>query len=363
MQFFMYQGAIRLVRQWLEGLFRDRPATRDFIRDGAGSDNFKPVLKQQILDDARRIYPSADESDRFALGIIEDSVRALTSESLRDIVDGLLADEPVSVPERAPQQTYQEARNTAMAIGHAPATPNLAVRYGDLQQGRWEPIKGEAALRFIVTKDERLEVKFVAPPRDYPQPSYDGLFDELRKRRPVAVMLFQLVIGLAIEIPGHVRVSLDHLIETLGWTVRNSGDRNAKRRMLLDWLRIFERLWVVGQRGGKYRDPDTRLMDLTINEAFIRLTGLGTVTDSEGEQQPVEVFFVAGPWLDRFRYNRKVLSSLRRLAEDSPHPIRETKRVLGTEYCVGAEPTVACGCSAGQGWPCWRDAPDHSAVC
>src|SRR5205807_5352857 len=69
-------------------------------------------------------------------------------------------------------------------------------------------------------------------------------------------------------------------------------------------------LTVHGKRPGKYRDRLTnQWFDLTSADALIKLTGTRGPTQLafDNSTPPVEVSWVAGPWLDRFRTDKRVL--------------------------------------------------------
>src|SRR5262249_35294566 len=79
---------------------------------------------------------------------------------------------------------------------------------------------------------------------------------------------------------------------------------------------------VHGKRPGKYRDRLTGAeLDLTSSDALIKVTGKRFQKDSHEDLQtreiPLEVHWVAGPWLDQWRGNSQVLhyfGDLRKIA-------------------------------------------------
>ena len=76
---------------------------------------------------------------------------------------------------------------------------------------------------------------------------------------------------------------------------------------------VFDGMKVIGQRPGKYRDPDTRrLLDLTSEDALIRVMGQRVSNDiltPDGRPMPLEITFAAGPWIERFKGNRQILTA------------------------------------------------------
>jgi hypothetical protein len=68
---------------------------------------------------------------------------------------------------------------------------------------------------------------------------------------------------------------------------------------------------VIGRRPGKYRDPDTReIIDLTSNDALIRITGRRDPAQLalDDSAPPLEVSYVAGPWIEQWKGNHQVLT-------------------------------------------------------
>ena len=215
------------------------------------------------------------------------------------------------LPDRIPQQTSQEVRSLAVAIsdGHTLT--------------RWEEVLGEVALRHVIA-DEPFQIKF-APGQALvawtgAALSEDTLRAELAKCDLDAVLLFYEALGSAIaNLEGgeslYVTVALDDLILALGWDKaarRNADERNKMRLKLWHWLMVFDGMKVIGQRPGKYRDPDTRqLLDLTSEDALLRVMGQRVseeIRTPDGRPMPLEVTFAAGPWVERFKGNRQILS-------------------------------------------------------
>lgn len=215
------------------------------------------------------------------------------------------------LPDRIPQQTSQEVRSLAVAIsdGHTLT--------------RWEEVLGEVALRHVIA-DEPFQVKFAPGPALMAWTgavlSEEVLREELAKCDLDAVLLFYETLGSAIAHLEsgeslYVTVSLDDLILALGWDKaarRNAEERNKLRLKLWHWLMVFDGMKVIGQRPGKYRDPDTRrLLDLTSEDALIRVMGQRVseeVRTPDGRPMPLEITFAAGPWVERFKGNRQILT-------------------------------------------------------
>lgn len=215
------------------------------------------------------------------------------------------------LPPTMRQWTFQEARTLAIAIADGPALR------------RWAEIAGEVALRHVVP-EEPLQTKF-APSALLSNwwglpPTYDGLRSELRDMGLPALLLLHVGLGLALE-STQVTVPIDTLISGIGWTPRSTTERTRMRQTIWRWLLVFDSLTVIGKRPGQYRDPKTKeIIDLRSVDALIRITGHREPVQPalDGSAPPLEVTFVAGPWLDQHRGNSQVLfyfGEIRRLAK------------------------------------------------
>jgi hypothetical protein len=108
-----------------------------------------------------------------------------------------------------------------------------------------------------------------------------------------------------------VTVSLDDLIRLVGWTPRSAKEREGMRREVWQRLKVIDGLTIHGLRPGRYRDPDTgQPIDLTSRDALFRITGtrLPAQGSFDPEQVPLEVTFVAGPFINEWRGNPQVLT-------------------------------------------------------
>ncbi len=216
------------------------------------------------------------------------------------------------LPQEIPQQTFPEAKAVAIAIAD-----------GRLLR-RWIPIPGEIALRHGV-KGAMLETKLLGSPLlDWlgrPNTT-DDLQNELRGLGLPAVLLLHVVIGGALEQHRvYVKVAIDELIKAIGWTPRSRQERQTQRCEIWRWLLMMDAMRVIGQRRGKYRDPDTReVTDTRIHDALIRV--MSTEEDStqlrfDGRQPPLTITYAPGPWIEQWRGRRDILwyfGDVRRLA-------------------------------------------------
>lgn len=150
--------------------------------------------------------------------------------------------------------------------------------------------------------------------------SEDDLREELRACDLDTVLLLYETLGIAVSQlesgeSSYVTLSLDDLIASLGWNKaarRNASERNRLRLRVWSWLLVFDSLRVIGQRPGRYRDPGTRqLLDLRSDDALIRIMGQRVsdeVKTPDGRPLPLEVTFAPGPWIERHRGNRQILT-------------------------------------------------------
>lgn len=225
--------------------------------------------------------------------------------------DGVARSKRLRLPDSIPQQTAQEVRTLAVAISDGRTLH------------RWEEVIGEVALRHVIP-DEPFQVKFVpgAALTSWTGADPDGNFlkEELIKFDLDAVLLFYETLGTAIAQLErgeslYVTLALDDLIYALGWDKaarRNSEERNRLRLRVWHWMMVFDGMKVLGQRNGRYRDPDTKqVLDLTSEDALIRVMGQRVTEDvrtPDGRPMPIEITFAAGPWIERFKGNRQILS-------------------------------------------------------
>ena len=271
-----------------------------------------------LIEVTAQLVEALERGDPTARGYVEDLIaryRELYGESaeasFRQAFDGVARAQRGRLPEVIPQQTSQEVRSLAVAIsdGHALA--------------RWEEVLGEVALRHVIT-GEPFQIKF-SPGSALLSWSRDSLTeetlrDELRACDLDTVLLLYETLGIAVAQlengeSSYVTLSLDDLIASLGWNKaarRNAGERNRLRLRIWSWLLLFDSLRVIGQRPGRYRDPGTRqLLDLRSDDALIRIMGQRVsdgVTTPDGRPLPLEVTFAPGPWIERHRGNRQILT-------------------------------------------------------
>ena len=218
------------------------------------------------------------------------------------------------LPARLPQQTFQEAKTIAVGLADGPALR------------RWTPIEGEVAWRHAA-RDAPLETKLVGTSLlgwlGLPN-TLDSLRAELQGAGLPAVLLLHVVLGAALDKilanRAHVTVAIDQLVGAIGWEPRSRAERLAMRHRVWRWLALYDAMQVVGRRDGRWRDPDTgEVLDLTSRDALIRITGRRDPAQLsfDAGTPPLEVSYVAGPWLEKFRGDRRVLAdfgNVRKLA-------------------------------------------------
>jgi len=189
----------------------------------------------------------------------------------------------------------------------------------------WCDIEGEVALRHAA-KGASLEVKLAGSPllEQFGLPiTLESLREELRSLRLTAVLLLHVLIGSALDNVEHGRLyvtaTLDELVAAIGWDPHSTAEREEMRRTIWRWMNLIESLVVIGQRRGRYRDPETRaILDLMSHDALIRIMGqMVPGCPPDPSRPPLEVTFAAGPWIERWQGRRDILSyfgEVRRLA-------------------------------------------------
>jgi hypothetical protein len=210
------------------------------------------------------------------------------------------------LPADLPQHTFPEAKVAAMALADGP------------RLRRWLPVEGELALRHHVSRRDPLETKLLGTPllEWLGMPStVEGLQDELRQLGLPAVLLLHVCLGAALEAASGqrlgVRHSIDEMIRAIGWQPRSRAERAAARRKVWRWMAVFSALQVVGKRAGRYKDPDTgEVYDLTSRSELLHI---GERLDPEQlsfdpGQPPVAITYNAGPWMQKWAGNHRVLT-------------------------------------------------------
>lgn len=223
-----------------------------------------------------------------------------------------LRPQPKPLEEEVGQPTMHEAREMAIAISDGRTLSH------------WESIASEvgAALRHVLP-GEPFQIRL--SPSAACMAWHKGLVSEDNLRELLsgfdldAVFLFHTVLGSCIqqlrEGELYLTVSLDELITGIGWgkaARRNSGERNRLRAIIWSWMLTFDGMEVVGTRAGHYRDPESReLLDLSSEDAMFRIMSRrmnpGTTTP-DGRQIPLTVTVAPGPWVQKWKNNRQILS-------------------------------------------------------
>src|SRR4051794_28209586 len=130
-----YAGSTAFVQLLLELLLRDRPEISVSLRSAARAEAVKPEVLRLLLEAEERFYHRSDPHGSLVLDIVEQSIQELSPPALLEIVDRLLGTGPVDVPPELPQQTFPEARKTAIALAHGRSTTETVNRWGT-----WERI-------------------------------------------------------------------------------------------------------------------------------------------------------------------------------------------------------------------------------
>ena len=210
------------------------------------------------------------------------------------------------LPTDLPQHTFPEAKVAAMALADGP------------RLRRWLPVEGELALRHRVSEREPLQTKLRgAPLLDWlgmPH-TLEGLQEELRQLGLPAVLLLHVCLGAALESASDkrlfVRHSIDEMVRAIGWQPRSREERADARRKVWRWMAVFSALQVIGKRAGRYKDPDTGdAYDLTSRSELLHIAERldAEQLSYDPGQPPVAITYNAGPWIQQWRGNHRVLS-------------------------------------------------------
>lgn len=211
--------------------------------------------------------------------------------------------EKLDPPSSLPQPTFTEMRYASIAIA-------------DGKTGRgWSSVPGELAL--IHRADGELHhAKFTVKPElnwwGEATVTHEHLREQLKTLEPAGVLCMQIITAWAIE-QDRVTVTLNDIIKLIGWTPRSTAEREEMQRKVWIWLELFNGITIHGKRPGTYRDPLTKKnIDLTSSDAFIAIVGRRDAQHGQytfdKERPPVEVSWVAGPWVDAHRHSRNILT-------------------------------------------------------
>lgn len=215
---------------------------------------------------------------------------------------------PVVLPRQIPQYTFMEARNLAVAIADGPSRIHWRER---LEDAALEHVMPRQPVRVRLANAELVE-----NPDDLRE-TYRAMSAQLRGFDLSTVLLLHVAIEVVLSNPGKP-VLVDDLIRAIGWAPRSTVERTAMREQIWEWVQAFDAMSVHGRRPGIYVDPVTKKsLDLTSEDALIRVIGKRFEAGRPGSP-PVEVTWVAGPWLDSFRGNSGVLQhfgDIRKIAE------------------------------------------------
>lgn len=266
----------------------DLAELREEVRRAAGP--------SRLFDPAAPVDKAATAAYSAALDALRDGVVALFRH-------GTAPRRRRHLPRSLAQATFPEAKATSRALADAAHLRG------------WEPLTlGELAMRWSSPGDP-LQVRFdaerLAKWWDIPRDVTD-LQALLRQLGFHAMVLFNVVVALVSSDNGVCDLTLDDLIERIGWVPHSRQERDEMRRQVWLWLNAFAATAVIGARRGKWRDPDTRkLRDMATSDPLLSLSvpevdGVQLSLDP-GNPPPVVTLYAAGI-LARFRGDRRVLS-------------------------------------------------------
>lgn len=215
-----------------------------------------------------------------------------------------------ALPSTLPQQTFAELKAVTVAYADAPAFRNWRGCEGEIDLVHEVP---GAALYIRLTGTEFL--------RDRGLPcTMEALIAEVQRTGFPAALLFNLLVGWLLQKNvGGIEADIDDLIEGIGWKPHDEAERMAMRRRVWGWMIVFDRTMVIGVRRGRYRDREGRILDLTSHDSLIRITGVDRESGAGAYDAvpPQIIGWTTGRWLEKFLWNRQVLTDfgdLRRLA-------------------------------------------------
>jgi len=208
------------------------------------------------------------------------------------------------IPARQAQQTNQMTRTMNVALGDAP------------KMNRWQVVEGEIALRHVIPEwplQTLLKAGQALSWWGRPE-STEALQEELKQLGIDSVFLANVLTGLSLQ-EGQVTIAMDEMIRALGRgpeARRGPAYRARVEREVWRSVLIFDALAIVGIPIGRYKSRDTKqVVDVGLSgvEAIIKITSItpGQVS-SDGSAPPAYFSYVCGPWIERMRGNRQILT-------------------------------------------------------
>lgn len=291
-----YEAANGHLLEWLAPTLNARPDLKADLVGVVGGDQLRPTLTNAINSDSRLRH------DVEKASLVIEAVESLSPDRLSEIIRELVPEAGLTEPLVHPQQTFEEAKDTAIAISD---------HRDEHRRMEWRSISGEASFWRVFPNG--LELKFVPSPH-WPEGegrSPESIFSVLSECDQRTVICFHFVLGTVIRHSGPPTIRLDDLLTQLRLVPRSAAQRSEMRTTVWRWLLVFDSMWVVGQRNGVYRDPLTKeRLDLRSEDALVKITGLRRVQGESDDVAPIEVMLIAGPWLRRLRSYRHVLPNI-----------------------------------------------------
>jgi hypothetical protein len=287
-EYIFYAGEYATIRELIYDLVRYDNRVKERLKLAMDSPDIATRLHSVIEGAA----PRRSETVLSALAALP----RMSAADLSQIVSDLFRDRYV-IPERMPQWTFQEARNTCFALAQ-----------GRVDGSLWQPVPGELAVCYRCEGDP-LEVKFVPSTWFRDITSINRIHKVLTSTelKLEAVLVFQILLNAVID-EGEVTLELDSIIQCLGWKQDSHDEKVAVRGRLWRWICIFDSLHVIGRRRGFIKveglPSDGRLLE--IENALWEMGKF----ESTFKTPPIDVILKPGEWLNRFRKNRSVLPNI-----------------------------------------------------
>lgn len=219
-----------------------------------------------------------------------------------------------------------------------PEIKALCVALADGPSGRWwSPSDQGASLVHVIPRgalqteyhpatSSALEYEY----RGKPPGTVAEMRGWVRKPGQDGVLLAQIILGHALVSPKQP-VRIDDLVNAL-FDCRSTAERNTRREWVWDTVCVIADMVVIGNRRGKYRDPDTKqLLETLIADRLITVLpceipcGAGDYPSGV----PVSVGFDGGRWIEAFRHNASMLSYFGNIMQIAGIPGRKPSMAWG----------------------------------
>jgi hypothetical protein len=200
--------------------------------------------------------------------------------------------------------TFIEAREIGQAVGRGMAF------------NRWEWSAGKAEVKRLkvppsiappIASSHEVSIRAKEWEGDWLTPMSEHTFEHIISSLDIdAVLLLQIILNLLLR-DDKVIISLDKLMDMLGWQPRNNAERITDRNRIAEWLRFLPTINITGNRRESYGNAQ----DLSIDgPLFYTVIEGDELREFEMTDQHTLVTMVPSQWLVSHISNGAVLQRI-----------------------------------------------------